>query len=323
MTNEDDIRNIPANELGRMPYDLSQIAKTFDRLTESLDKSVGAQIMAEQLDHWQKALTPLTAVHMNPIFHQINSLNSLNSLLVQLIERHMGTLERAIRAIPQTLTPLLNPFEYEQKIEKISQATGWLPYRTAPFAQILEKQDSDANTFSDRVRDYYNENQDEIINDISGRLTEYTVDDETKNIIREALELHKSGHFHFVCLGILPLIEKVVREDWFKIVDISSGQYGKIQKQIDCQPFRELIWDGRYEWIIIKWIMEKLYKLVKDENLEEIKQNTIPNRHAASHGWANYNTDKHSLNAIICADYVIRVASQWNNAAADGGGWAA
>jgi hypothetical protein len=34
-----------------------------------------------------------------------------------------------------------------------------------------------------------------------------------------------------------------------------------------------------------------------------------PNRHAATHGWAVYDSVRDSLNTIICADYVYRVAT--------------
>ena len=34
-----------------------------------------------------------------------------------------------------------------------------------------------------------------------------------------------------------------------------------------------------------------------------------PNRHAATHGWAVYDSEQDSLNTIICTDYVYRVAT--------------
>ncbi len=321
MSTEDDVRGTSHEDLRHVMSDMNQITASFSKLWDDSFK-IQASIMEGQLGRWQSSLA-----HMTSGLQSILDQSRMTSLMAHLLTQQLGAISEItqITLQPNTWLPSLdvlklpNPFAFEQRMEEASTTTGWLPYRTVPFAQFLDDSSYDESTFSDLVDRYYSECTSEIVEDISTRLSDYSVDDEDKSAVREALEVYRLGYFRSACYGVLPLIEKVIREDLLGIEGTKSGQYGEIQERVGHTPFRNLIWDGRHEWVVIKYIMHELYARVESENLEEIRHSPTPNRHAASHGFAAYNTSRQALNAIICADYVLRVASHWSSTTFDEG----
>lgn len=57
-------------------------------------------------------------------------------------------------------------------------------------------------------------------------------------------------------------------------------------------------------------LRDHLYaKLHQPEQRDRVAQSAIPNRHAAVHGLATYNSFKASLNAILIADFAFNAIS--------------
>lgn len=48
-----------------------------------------------------------------------------------------------------------------------------------------------------------------------------------------------------------------------------------------------------------------------EESLELVKQDAVPNRHAAMHGLVVYSTPQNSLNMIFVADYIFQIISSF------------
>ena len=308
MTDEGSSPQVSSNNLSRVVYDASQIPASVSKVSEDLS-SIQTNIMAEHLGLWQNSLASMMTTQLIQILDQ----SRLTSLMAQLREQQTSLILEVVQATLQSIQfpalKLPDVFEYQNQIERASQATGWLPYRTVPFEHFLKETEGDMDSFIERVQEYYDVNQHEIANDIAERLSDYSADDKDKDAIRECLEVHQLGYFRLACLGVLPVIERVARTQWLRIAGVSGGKYAKIKDEVRNSPFWFLMQDGQHEWAVIKYILEKLYCNVLDENREEVSRSPFPNRHAASHGWANYDTSKHSLNAIICADYLLRVAS--------------
>ena len=53
---------------------------------------------------------------------------------------------------------------------------------------------------------------------------------------------------------------------------------------------------------------DHLYKTVRTpENVAELVNDSVPNRHAALHGLVSYRTMKSSLNALIMTEFMYRI----------------
>ena len=50
-------------------------------------------------------------------------------------------------------------------------------------------------------------------------------------------------------------------------------------------------------------------KVPSEEDRDRLKQDPVPNRHAAIHGLVVYSSPQNSLNAIFIADYIFRIVT--------------
>ena len=312
MTNGENANIQESSELSRQAFDVNRLAMQVSFSTEALSRLIVPNIALNNITRLQNSLVqPFTILPPDDI--------KLHAAIEAILRQHTTTLSDAIRAAMQVALPvpqlekLRTIFEFEHQLEDVSKATGWLPHLNVPFIELLSEAKGDSEQFADLVRAYYDEHEEEIIENIAERLAEYSVDEGDKEILQESISVHQSGFFRSACLGVLPLIEKVIREDWLRLPIGRSGRYQKIKDAIGDQPTRDFIIDGKHEWVIALYILKGLYESVDPSNLQDVQLSSMPNRHAASHGLANYNTKKPSFNAIICADYILRVTSYWSS----------
>ena len=59
-----------------------------------------------------------------------------------------------------------------------------------------------------------------------------------------------------------------------------------------------------------KFVYGVFQRVGNEEDRERLKQNPVPNRHAAIHGFVTYDSSQNSLNAIFIADYVFRIIGE-------------
>ena len=188
-------------------------------------------------------------------------------------------------------------------IADASEKSGWLPYRTVPLEQLFA--DGDMDAFADRVDAHYRAHGMDIVTDIGSAMTTYDVDAEAKATLAEALKAHEHGLYRSCCRVLLPELERVLREDWLRNKPVPLSPKALITK-VNQYELHDYILD-KGGLVLFGKIFAHLFE--RFESLDDPQNDTIPNRHGATHGWAIYSTEKHSLNTIICADYVFRVVT--------------
>ena len=186
-------------------------------------------------------------------------------------------------------------------IADASEKSGWLPYRTVPLEQFFV--DGDMDTFADRVDAHYQAHGMDIVRDIGSAMTTYDVDAEAKATLAEALKAHEHGLYRSCCRVLLPELERVLREDWLRNKHIPLSPKALITK-VNQYELHDYILD-KGGLVLFGKIFTHLFE--RFEHLDDPQNDTTPNRHGATHGWAIYSTEQHSLNTIICADYVFRI----------------
>ena len=122
---------------------------------------------------------------------------------------------------PRPTPEQMRLFERAAKADQRRQTlekTGVLPHASTPF-RLLDDDDADLRVLLER---HYRENWDQISEDILDRSQRFTVDDEAKAALAEALAAHGNGHYRSVCRLLLPEIERVAR------VELLGNEFGTI-----------------------------------------------------------------------------------------------
>lgn len=191
-------------------------------------------------------------------------------------------------------------------IAESSEGSGWLPYHTVPYERYIRECGRDLECLTQKVSDYYRTSSADIIRDIRSSVSMYDVDEEAKATLGEAFKAHEGGLYRACCRVLLPEIERVLREDWLGIKEIRPlGQKALIAK-VDQYHLPDFLLD-KGSLVLFGKIFTHLFEWFED--LEDPKSDTTPSRPGATHGWASYSTAKHSMNTIICADYVFRLVT--------------
>ena len=192
-------------------------------------------------------------------------------------------------------------------VEKASNQSGFLPFRTVPFDDFYSKSGDNYNLFYTHVSEYYANHQQEILHSIATQITLLDVSAGPKATLREAIEAHRHGLFRLTCRGLLPDIERVVREDWIGESGVGQLKVWKIEKAIEEKYLEDLTPDNWFNLVLFDLLINHLYR--DGKNIKDFRGNPFPNRHAALHGWLDYPSQKNSLSTIIFADYIYRLGS--------------
>ena len=248
---------------------------------------------------------------------------------LQPLARGLQPLARGLQNFMEAAAPIMREFvKWNVSSEMLSKA-GWLPHYTTPFDCIAECGD-DIEAIRSRLLQYYESNWQDVRLQIESRLSDYKIDAEAKATFREALDAHEAGLYRCVCRVLFPEIERVFRTEIFndKIGHISYEEF--IKKLVDDhKPITTFIPGGLsdlstlrhltkpFRKTLIKVDMSESNKLiygvfqkvVNEDDREFLKQDSVPNRHAAIHGLVVYSSQQNSLNAIFMADYIFRIVA--------------
>lgn len=212
----------------------------------------------------------------------------------------------SIEEFQRTLVTLARALLIYHGIAEASEKSGWLPYHTVPFKDYFSECGSDISALTDKVSDYYREHSQEVLLDVESKLTAYTVDDEAKETLAESLKVHSCGFYRSCCRLLLPEIERVLREDWLGISHTAPLGRKALKEKVNQYHLDDFVLDEG-GLVLFGKIFKHLFEWFDD--IADPAADTTPNRHGATHGWAIYSTEQHSLNTIICADYVFRVVT--------------
>lgn len=250
---------------------------------------------------------------LNPFLQQVvqslaEGARVLTSLIREVIQDDQ--FQQFIRAINAGVEAM----EFWDWVEKACAQSGFLPYQTVPFVEFYRECEGNYERFFCRVSNYYKCRQEDILQDIESRLeTSKVVDGDRKGALQEAIVAHRHGLFRLPARALLPDIERTILEDWMgrergQIEKLSDRQVAMVVKN---KSLEDVTPGSFYDYRLFGCLVNVLYK--NGNNLKEFEGESLPNRHAALHGWLSYSTNEYSLNTIIFTDYILRLIPAFKN----------
>ena len=210
---------------------------------------------------------------------------------------------------------------------------GWVPNLTTPFDLVTACGDDDAKLQAELLA-FYTDNWGEVRTQLEARLSSHDIDDEARAVFREALDAHEAGLYRSVSRLLFPEFERVFRAALF---DGRAGPipYDKFLTKLTGEEvgldLGDFLLAGIQDMVLFNYLTESasgaatldtdscsappeyvpgLAVGVYDTNVERVRQNPIPTRHAVAHGLVPYSSRQNSLNALFIADYVFAVVSR-------------
>lgn len=205
----------------------------------------------------------------------------------------------------RSLAPMLEQFaKHEARCKRLEDA-GWLPHPASPW-HLLDDEGLCKEKLNEAVECYYRENWPTVRASIDEAITGYAIDAEAKATFTDALAAHEAGLHRCVARTLFPEIERVSR------AEIHGGAMDKIASQPKLQEAisrlcpSDIARDGISGMRLYHKLVDHLYaSMPTPERVQAIAAEPVPNRHAAVHGYVAYNTLRHSMNALIIAEYLF------------------
>jgi hypothetical protein len=222
---------------------------------------------------------------------------------------YLEPLASSLAQVAKEMEPMFQAFILYDGIAKAREATGWLPYRTVPFTQYFRECGGDIAALTTCISSYYEHHASVILQDIALQLPAYDIDNEAKETLSEALSAHEYRLFRCSCRVLLPEIERVIREDWLGIQEVKTLSQALLEGEINKKSLSDFVLNGPQDLVLFGPFASHLFSWVASR--ADVAQESIPNRHAAAHGWVSYSSSQSSLNTIICADYIFRLTTSF------------
>lgn len=263
---------------------------------------------------------------LEPIAEGLRAFEKAIEPLAERLQDFIGTVAPIAVEVAQALSHL-------DDCEALSKA-GWVPHYTTPFSFIHECGE-DTKAIRAGLDYHYTHEWRDVRSEIENRLSDYEIDTEAKATFREALDAHEAGLYRCVCRVLFPEMDRLLLYEVLR-VKIDRLDYKKMIRKLvegnsDLTRDKSLVDfmpNGLHELILFEHLTKALsevdgigsnkfiyglYRSVhKEEDLEQVKLDPVPNRHAAMHGLAVYSSPQNSLNMIFVADYIFQVLSCLN-----------
>ena len=265
---------------------------------------------------------------INELKQQLEPIAERLRAFVEAVEPIAEGLQHLMRAVAPIALEVARTFSHLDDSEVLSK-TGWVPHYTMPFRYVAES-GKDIEAIRSKVLNYYTNNWQKVRSEIQLKLSDYKIDGEAKATFCEALDAHEAGLYRCVCRVLFPEIERLLRTEILESNIHRSSYKDMIKGLVDGDS--ELAHDkslgdftpnGIYQLVLFEYLTKALreknehattksiyglYTNVRTpESLEIVKQDPVPNRHAAMHGLVVYSTPQNSLNMIFVADYIFQI----------------
>ena len=243
---------------------------------------------------------------LNDLFSALEQMSQRIQPFIEALSEGISRFNKAVQPFLEAIAPYIRAFVRYQKFIDCVGATGWLPYHTLSPSYV-EQCGDDAALLDRHISQYYRENWSGIRDDIEKRLESYNISDATKDTFREAMDAHQIGHYRCVCSILFPVIDREFRIHFFQDSAGSISSKKMLEQFTNRGSIGDFLPREAYGWILFPRLVHHLYEPIDDSNRLKYEQDSVPNRHAASHGLLSYSTQKHSMNMIIMTDYIFQL----------------
>lgn len=188
--------------------------------------------------------------------------------------------------------------------------SDWLPHYsiTEKVMSDLINKSQDDNELNFQIGKYCRDNWGVISIKFRENLRSINVDEEAKEAFSEALEAH--GHGLYKCVPRLlfaemeRVISKIPREQ-----GASNKPHEVINNALEIYGYTELARDQTFRLKTINKLSHHIYhSMWSDKPYPQVYTDPVPNRHAAMHGWVNYNKPYHSFNMLVICEITFSIA---------------
>jgi hypothetical protein len=324
---------LPEYVIPKMPeYVIPKIADDYVLQMQSLLRPPEAIAGIVELNRLMaEATRPFTDLHrhmsdvIGPLARQLDGFRLPPTLLPQIEDsarqfiEQQQKLAQSLRATVEAFRPnfqaldqgisdfIRNVAAIERKSRLLSEA-GFLPHVTMPDGLVDECVDDVAH-LSASLEKHYCDNWPEIEDALAVRVASYLIDDEAKETFREALALHRLGHYRAVVRLLFPEIERLARSDgtlseFARVNGWTKKPYMVLQELAGELPLSAIESGGYGCFVLFQRLCDHLYINADPERMES---DAVPNRNAALHGLVVYRSFKNSLNTLIMTDFVFQV----------------
>lgn len=266
---------------------------------EALDKGETEQMVGFELPF----MIGMMAIQMSVSHKDAYSL--LEQAFNRMKQIDKAHVEDAIASVNKKWTHLI---KYWKLAEAIRQS-GWLPlYDVTAVRLIFEHGSDNLDSFFD---EYYRSEWTTISKGILSRLDQYTIDDEAKCTLREALIGHEAKLYRLVCTGLFPAIERNLPK-WIGGKKNKGGLMDKIENWANSRTIGDLMSLHVFRDVYMNYILSHSFVSENRDQGKKIDRSIpVPNRNAVAHGFVQYNTHKHSVNMLLLADYIFSQVSTY------------
>lgn len=235
-------------------------------------------------------------------------------LLVEPVLRAAEAFARAVAPVATGIARALAPIAkmlvdialYHRQCEMLDGA-GWLPHSTSPFQLLMQNAFWTPGEVREHVAAYYAENWATVSGRLLRELDETAIDDEAKQVFREAVAAHEAGLYRVAPRLLFPELERVSRAILHSKDDLPVG----IASQHKLRSIAEHLIPASFEAMRFhQRLIQHLYEHSRQpDQIARYAADPVPNRHASLHGLVVYSTPQTSLNAMILALYIFQMLS--------------
>ena len=214
------------------------------------------------------------------------------------------SIRRGIAAALEGIFTAVNPKDRD------AAKKGWVVHHTLPTSLLEQTEEENLDA---AIMAYYREKWVDVRGIIEKNTDQYLVDEDSKELMRQALEAHERQLYSLVPRSLLPEIEAVIRRH------LHANKVGSLDMKSEISQFGELpaSWfrDLSSDLIQYEILEDHLYEGIHtDATRGKFAESPIPNRHATVHGLVTYSSEKSSLNSIFLTDFTLYMITAWKKA---------
>ncbi|MET4688831.1 hypothetical protein ABIA20_005148 [Sinorhizobium fredii] len=232
--------------------------------------------------------------------------------LGQRLSTFLAQIANAVEHARQSMAETINVLGEVVELEAAMQSAGWLWHYTTPL-EVVRASANDPSDLKHGIDAYYREKWPDIAARLDGSVGGYDIEPATKAAFAEALRAHENGLYRSAVRLLFPEIENEVRINFFEN-STKPGIAGQkeLLEAVGKLPIGHVL-RHPLDYRLFTKLVDHVYAQVHDANRSQIASDPVPNRHAALHGLVEYSTAQNSINALIMAEYSLRLIATLKN----------